>query len=145
MAEQEPRVLGDRYEIHQRLARGGMAQVYLARDQALDRPVAVKILFPNAADRGTHVNISGMALAKNAPNKAAALKLMEFLGSDEAQLLYAEANNEYPVNPRIAPSAVVASWGKLKPDALPLASIAKFRKRASELMDKVGFDGGPGS
>ncbi len=49
MAEQEPRVLGDRYEIHQRLARGGMAQVYLARDRSLDRPVAVKELVPEFA------------------------------------------------------------------------------------------------
>jgi serine/threonine-protein kinase len=49
MAEQEQRVLGDRYEIHQRLARGGMAQVYLARDRSLDRPVAVKELVPEFA------------------------------------------------------------------------------------------------
>ena len=117
----------------------------LANPQQKAWAESVKILFPNAAERGTHVNISGMALARNAPNKADALKLMEFLGSDQAQRLYAEVNNEYPVNPRIAPSAVVASWGQLKPDSLPLASIAKFRKRASELMDKVGFDGGPGS
>jgi serine/threonine-protein kinase len=49
MAEQTPRVLNDRYEIHRRLARGGMAQVYLARDRALDRPVAVKELVPEFA------------------------------------------------------------------------------------------------
>jgi len=105
----------------------------------------VKILFPNAADRGTHVNISGVALTKHAPNKANALRLMEFLASDEAQRIYAEANNEYPVSPKVEPSAIVKSWGKLKPDALPLENLAKFRKRASELMDKVGFDAGPGT
>jgi len=49
MSEQELRVLGDRYEIHQRLARGGMAQVYLARDRSLDRPVAIKELVPEFA------------------------------------------------------------------------------------------------
>lgn len=102
----------------------------------------IKILFPNARDRGTHVNISGMALAKHAPNKANALKLMEFLASDEAQKMYAEVNNEYPVSGRVAPSAIVKSWGPLKPDPLPLENIAKHRKRASELMDKVGFDAG---
>jgi iron(III) transport system substrate-binding protein len=105
----------------------------------------VKILFPNAADRGTHVNISGMALARNAPNKTNALRLMEFLVTDQAQKIYAEANNEYPVSGRIEPSAIVKSWGPLKPDPLPLENIARFRKRASELMDKVGFDAGPGS
>ena len=77
---------------------------------------SVKMLFPDAATaRGTHVNISGMALAKHAPNKANALKLMEFLASDEAQRLYAEANNEYPVNPNVPASEIVKSWGKLKP------------------------------
>jgi iron(III) transport system substrate-binding protein len=106
---------------------------------------AVKILFPNAADRGTHVNISGVALAKNAPNRANAVKLMEFLVSDEAQQLYATANNEYPVSSKVQPSEIVRSWGPLKADALPLENIAKYRKRASELVDKAGFDAGPSS
>ena len=104
---------------------------------------SVRIIFPNAADRGSHVNISGMSMAKYAPNKDNALKLMEFLGSPEAQKLYAEANNEYPVNPAVAPSALVQSWGKLKPDAVSLAEVAKFRKQASEMIDKVNFDAGP--
>jgi iron(III) transport system substrate-binding protein len=104
---------------------------------------AIKPLFPNTNDRGSHVNISGMALAKYAPNKANALKLMEFLASEPAQKIYATANNEYPVNPKVAPSDIVASWGKLKPDPLPLENIAKYRKKASELVDKVNFDAGP--
>ena len=106
---------------------------------------AIKPLFPNAGDRGSHINISGMALAKNAPNKANAAKLMEFLASDDAQKIYATANNEYPVNPKVLPSEIVQSWGKLKPDPLPLENIAKFRKKASELVDKVNFDAGPSS
>ena len=106
---------------------------------------AIKVLFPNANDRGSHVNISGMALAKHAPNKANALKLMDFLASDEAQKIYAEANNEYPVNPKVPASAIVQSWGVLKADPLPLDNIAKYRKRASELVDKVNFDAGPSS
>ena len=106
---------------------------------------AIKVLFPNAGDRGSHVNISGMALAKHAPNKANALKLMEFLASDDAQQIYATANNEYPVNPKVPASAIVQSWGVLKADPLPLDNIAKYRKRASELVDKVNFDAGPSS
>src|SRR5262245_56267304 len=106
---------------------------------------AIRPLFPNANDRGSHVNISGIAMAKNAPHRAAALQLMEFLASDEAQKIYATANNEYPVNPAVAPSEIVQSWGPLKPDALPLENIAKHRKRASELVDKVNFDAGPSS
>jgi iron(III) transport system substrate-binding protein len=106
---------------------------------------SVKILFPNTTDRGSHVNISGVALAKHAPNKAEALKLMDFLASEDGQKIYAEVVNEYPVSPKVEPSAMVKSWGTLKPDALPLDNIAKHRKKASELADKVGFDGGPGT
>jgi iron(III) transport system substrate-binding protein len=106
---------------------------------------AIKLLFPNAGDRGTHVNISGMAMARHAPNRANALKLMEFLASDEAQKLYASANNEYPVSPKVPPSQIVQSWGPLKADALPLENIGKYRRRASELVDKVNFDAGPSS
>jgi iron(III) transport system substrate-binding protein len=106
---------------------------------------AIRLMFPNANDRGTHVNISGVAMAKNAPNRAAALKLMEYLASDEAQKIYATANNEYPVGAGVQPSDIVKSWGALKADPLPLENIAKYRKRASELVDKVNFDAGPSS
>ncbi len=104
---------------------------------------SVKILFPNAGDRGAHVNISGLALTKYAKNKANAVRLMTFLASDQGQSLYATINNEYPISPNVAPSAMVQSWGVLKPDPLPLEAIAKNRKRASELVDKVGIDQGP--
>jgi len=105
----------------------------------------VKVLFPNADDRGSHVNISGMALAKHAPHKDKAIKLMEFLASPEAQGIYAQANNEYPISSEVAPSKVVQSWGKLHPDKLPLDEVAKLRKKASELVDRVNFDAGPSS
>jgi iron(III) transport system substrate-binding protein len=106
---------------------------------------AAKIIFPNAKDRGTHVNISGAGVTKNAPNKANAVKLLEFLASPEAQKIYATANNEYPISPGVEPSDIVKSWGTLKPDNLPLENIAKYRKKASEIMDKVKFDDGPSS
>lgn len=104
---------------------------------------ATKILFPNSADRGTHVNISGMALAKHAPNKDNAVKFMEFLSSGKAQEIYAEQVFEYPVLPGAKVSDVVASFGEIKPDTLPLVDIAANRKTASELVDKVGLNDGP--
>jgi iron(III) transport system substrate-binding protein len=106
---------------------------------------SVRIIFPDAATTGTHVNVSGVSLIKHAPNKAAALKLIAFLASDEGQRLYAEANSEYPINPKVAPTDLVKSWGPLKPDGIPLDKVAAERKKASELVDKVKFDAGPGS
>lgn len=106
---------------------------------------AVKIVFPNAKDRGTHVNVSGMALAAHAPHRANAEKLMEFLVSPDAQKLYADTLSEYPVVAGVPASALVTSWGELKADALPLEKIGELRKKASELVDKVRFDAGPSS
>ena len=106
---------------------------------------AVRIIFPNNDNRGTHVNISGAVVAAHAPNKANAISLIEFLASPPAQELYASANGEYPVREGVAVAAQVARWGTPKPDPLPLTELAKLRKKASELVDKVRFDQGPNS
>lgn len=106
---------------------------------------SMKVLFPNSQDRGTHVNLSGMALAKHAPNKDAAIKLMEFLSSGSAQELYAEVVYEYPLKEGTKPPATVKGFGDIKPDSLSLEEIAKLRKKASQLVDKVGYDDGPSS
>jgi iron(III) transport system substrate-binding protein len=101
---------------------------------------ALKVLFPASEQMGTHVNISGMLLAKNAPDKDNAIQLMEYLASDAAQSLYASGNYEYPVNPSVKPSDTVAAWGTLVPDSLNVTEIAKFQKRASELVAEVGMN-----
>jgi iron(III) transport system substrate-binding protein len=101
---------------------------------------AINVILPTFRNGGTHVNISGAAVAKNAPNKAEAVKLLEFLVSDEAQELYAKANFEYPVKPGIAADPIIAALGPLTVDTTVLTEIARNRKAASELVDKVGFD-----
>ena len=103
---------------------------------------SVRILFPNTGDRGTHVNISGMLLAKYAPNKDNAIKLMEYLSSADAQKLYAEVNFEYPVLDGVDASDLVKTWGSFKADPVSLNKIADARKKASELVDIVDFDAG---
>ncbi|WP_187972400.1 Fe(3+) ABC transporter substrate-binding protein [Aquibium microcysteis] len=106
---------------------------------------AINVVFPSIDDSGTHVNISGMAMAKNAPNRDNAIRLMEFLASVEAQKIYAAEVFEYPASPDVEPSDVVKSFGTLKADTLPLSEIAKHRKAASEMVDRVGLDDGPAS
>lgn len=101
----------------------------------------VRPTFANGKSGGTHVNISGAAVAKNAPQRANAVKLLEFLVSDSAQSLYAQANYEYPVRKGVALDPIIGQTiGELKVDPLPLTEIAKYRKQASALVDKVGFD-----
>ncbi|MGL1956026.1 MAG: extracellular solute-binding protein [Colwellia sp.] len=100
----------------------------------------VNINFPNQANRGAHVNISGMALAKYSPNKKNAQALMTFLTSKSAQQLYAQTNMEYPVRVDVKPSTLVASWGEFKADSLSLETIATYRKTALKLIDQAQFD-----
>lgn len=100
----------------------------------------VNINFPNQDNRGSHVNISGVAMAKHSPNRANGLALIEFLVSEKAQKMYAETNMEYPVREGVPVSALVASWGTFKEDDLSLETIAKNRKKAIRLLDKAKFD-----
>lgn len=102
---------------------------------------AVRVDFPVFEGAGTHMNISGIAMTKAAPNRAAALKLMEWLAGDEAQKIYAETNHEFPVKPGVARSALVESWGAFTPDALSLADVAAKRPEAVKLIETVDFDG----
>ena len=101
---------------------------------------AIKPLKSTFSGGGTHVNVSAAAIAKHAPNKDNAVKLIEYMLSGKAQTLYADGNFEFPVNPDVKESAAVKLLGQITPDAIPLSDIAKNRKAAADLVDKVGFD-----
>ena len=101
---------------------------------------AINVILPTFENGGTHVNISGAAVAKHAPNRDQAVALLEYLVSDEAQELYAKANFEYPVKPGVAVDPIIAEFGELKIDPTPIIEIVAKRKEASELAEKVGID-----
>ena len=101
---------------------------------------AIKVILPTFEGGGTHVNISGASVARNAPNRAAAVRFLEYLVSDEAQKLYAEANFEYPVKAGATVHPIIAALGPLNIDSLPLTEIVRHRNTASRLVDQVGFD-----
>ena len=105
---------------------------------------AMKIIMPTFEDGGTHINLSGVVLARNAPNRENAVKLMEWLVSDKAQQHYASMNYEYPVKDGVPVDPTVAAWGEITPDRLPLSEIAANKKKAAEIVDRVQFDEGPG-
>ncbi|MFM2355509.1 MAG: hypothetical protein RLZZ528_1245 [Pseudomonadota bacterium] len=102
---------------------------------------AVRIIYPTFEGAGTHMNLSGVAMTKSAPNREAALKFMEWLSSDAAQKIYAETNYEFPVKPGVERSDLVKSWGEFTPDSASLAELAKLRPAALRLMEEVNFDG----
>jgi iron(III) transport system substrate-binding protein len=102
---------------------------------------SVRIVFPVFEAGGTHVNVSGMAMTKAAPNREEALRLMEFLVSPTAQAIYADVNHEYPVLEGARLSDLVASWGRLSEDPTDLTTVAGYRAAALRIMEEVNFDG----
>jgi iron(III) transport system substrate-binding protein len=99
----------------------------------------VAVFWPDQAGHGTHVNISGAAVTMSAKNKANAVKLIEFLASDEAQRLYAYAVYEYPIRSTIEIRKPLSDWGEFKADALNLAALAKHNADAVKITDRVGW------
>jgi iron(III) transport system substrate-binding protein len=119
---------------------------YLARMMRSTRPDdqaamnAVGIVWPNQATWGTHVNVSGAGVLKHAPNKANAVKFMEYLASNEAQAYFADGNNEWPVvKGSVAANPTLVAMGSFKPDTLPIGDLAKTTVAAQKVFDRAGW------
>lgn len=106
-------------------------------DKAVVQNLAV--IFPNQDDRGTHVNISGAGVAKHAPNKANAIKFLEYLASAEAQNYFAKGNYEFPVLANVPLHPVIASWAEFKEDQINAAVFGRNNEDALKLMDRAGW------
>lgn len=140
---------GDR-EVARDIAAGkcdiGLGNTYywaLMNDKEADKKAwaeSTRVILPTFQGGGTHVNLSGVVLAKYAPNKANAMKLIEWLAGEKAQHIYADTNYEYPLLAEIPVNPTISSYGKLKPDSMPVSKIADSKKTAATLVDKVGFD-----
>ena len=111
------------------------------KDEEINAGNAVSVFFPNQADneRGAHINISGLALTKNAPNRENAIKLIQYLTSIEAQKTYVSNSYEYSVNLDVKPDEIVQSWGEFKKDPVDLNSLGTNRSEAIRIFDKTGW------
>ena len=106
-----------------------------------DKAVADKVgmIFPNQGDRGTHVNVSGAGVLKNAPNKDAAVKFLDYLASEDAQRYFADGNNEYPVVAGMNANSAVESLGEFKVDGLNVAVYGENQPTSQKVFDRVGW------
>ena len=115
----------------------------LARSQkAEERAVAEKVavVFPNQSSWGTHVNVSGAGVMKNAPHREAAIRFLEYLASDEAQRYFADGNNEWPVVPSVqVVNPVLSAFGAFKYDPLNVAVLGRNQPAAQKLYDRVAW------
>ena len=112
---------------------------YYGRLQAKKADDNLKIFWPNQDDRGTHVNISGVAITKASKNAEDARALIEFMLSEEAQRWYSDVNNEYPVVEGVEPSETLVSWGEFKADTLNLDQLGMLNSEAVRVMDRAGW------
>lgn len=112
-----------------------------AKPEQIGWAKSVHLLFPNQQDVGTHMNISGVALLKHAPNRENAIRLIEFLSGPMAQYMYAQDNFEFPVRPGTPRSSLINAYmGDFKADSVELAKVAANRAIAAELVDRTNFD-----
>lgn len=108
-------------------------------ENELEAGESVGIFFPNQETTGTHINVSGIGVAKYSPNKASAVEFVEFLLKEDAQNIFAGSNYEYPINPNVEPSEILKEWGEFKEDKLSLNELGKNNKEAVIIFDKVGW------
>ncbi|MDZ7780079.1 MAG: Fe(3+) ABC transporter substrate-binding protein [Gemmatimonadota bacterium] len=99
----------------------------------------IGVFFPNQGDRGTHVNVSGAGVTRYADNVENAVALLEFLTGEEAQGVFAEANQEYPVHPDVPWSETLQSWGEFQADTLDLTVLGELNDSAVRIFDRAGW------
>ena len=115
------------------------ARMLNGSDEEKAAAAKVAVVFPNQADRGTHVNICGAGVTKHAPNKENAIKFIEFLSSNAAQKVFAAGNNEFPAaaNAEVAP--VLKNWGPFKEDSVNAAVLGNNNPDAIKMMERAGW------
>lgn len=116
-----------------------LGQMINAKDADAEIAKKIGIFHPNQQTTGTHINISGIGLAKHSKNQEAAVKLVEFLTSQWAQETFASANYEYPINPKAKLPESLKSWGEFKAQQVEFAKYGEHNALALQLMDKVGW------
>ena len=111
------------------------------KEEEINAGNAVSVFFPNQGkgERGAHINVSGIALTKNAPNKENAIKLIKYLNTVKAQETYVNNSYEYSVNPNVKPDKIVQAWGEFKKDPVDLNSLGTNRNEAIRIFDKTGW------
>ena len=101
---------------------------------------ALAVVWPNQKNRGTHVNVSGAGVIKTAPNRANAVRFLEYLASDAAQVYFADGNNEWPVVPTVkVKNPALETLGDFKADTSPIEKWAPLTATAQKVFDRAGW------
>ncbi|MFN7389666.1 extracellular solute-binding protein [Brevundimonas sp.] len=140
---------GDRDQI--RAVGAGVCQIALTNsyyyirlasgDDAADREITtrVKLAFPSLDGQGAHVNISGAGVAANAPNRANAIRFLEYLTSAEVQTHVSQNNNEYPASPNVPAPAPVDAYADFQAHPMPVSAYGPRQAEALAMMSAAGW------
>lgn len=112
---------------------------YYGRLMEKKTDLPIKLFWPNQSGNGVHVNISGAGVTRHAKHEQAAIKLLEWLSSKNAQNLFADVNLEFPVNPLVKADPVVEAWGSFKKNPINVAKAGELQTAAVKLMDRAGY------
>lgn len=112
---------------------------YYGRLMKKDPGLSLALFWADQEGSGTHVNVSGAGLTRHAKHPEAARALLEWLSSEDAQGMFANANLEYPANPKVAPDPAVAAWGTFRPNTRNLGEAGALQAKAIQLMDEAGY------
>ncbi len=112
---------------------------YLGQMQQQKPNVPVALFWADQQQNGVHVNVSGAGVTAHASNPAGAVRLIEWLSTDEPQYMFSELNLEYPANPAVEPVALVQSWGSFKQDNLNVETAGRLQTEAVKLMDRADY------
>ncbi len=112
---------------------------YFGRLMDSNPALPLAIFWPNQNTSGVHVNISGAGVIRHSKNEQAAIRLLEYLSSEQAQHLFAELNMEYPANPRAEQGEVISSWGSFKENPMNVVQAGELQAAAVRLMDRAGY------
>jgi len=107
-----------------------------------DKEVVSKVgfLWPNQATSGTHINISGGGVARHAPNRASAIRFLEYLSGPQAQAYFADGNNEWPVVKGVkVKNPALEAMGTFRADPLPIATLGRNTAAAQKIADRAGW------
>lgn len=118
----------------------GIANTYYFGRLMEKKPgLPLAVFWPNQKNSGVHVNVSGAGITRHTKHEKEAIRLLEWLSSDQAQNLFADVNLEYPVNPAVKPDSVVSAWGTFKQNLVNVAKAGELQAGAVKLMDRAGY------
>ena len=112
---------------------------YLGRLLTDDPAFPVRLTWPDQSGAGAHLNVSAAAVTANAPNRAEAVQLLEWLAT-KGQKTFSDANNEFPADPSVEPGEIIAGFGDFTADTASVRELGRLNAQAVTLLSEAKYE-----